>query len=119
MTKVYDFEKVFIKNVIKKYTGSEEQNSEIYLTVLKFIYANIKKTMEDPMEEMSLDSSLKELFEGSRIRFAATFSSLVQYWELNPLSSEDIPRNNEFERFPTVKELCIFIKEKLNNKETN
>lgn len=113
MTKIYNFEKSLVKRVIKKFMGIDSLETEIYLTVIKFVHLYMELELEDPLAEIKIDDSLEKLFGGDPTRFAKAFVDLVEYWELGPLSEQDIPIGQEFKYYRTIEDLCLFVDGKL------
>ena len=117
MTKIINFEKMRMRNLLKKHTSnnSELLESEILLSVIRFIY-NHSEVVENPFDEIQPNASLHKLLSGNSARFAAVFVDLVKYWEIGPLNKSEIPYDSEFKEFETVEHLCIYVHEKLINK---
>lgn len=113
MAKVINFEKLAIQNIVNKQLGFQQLEFEILLTVIRYVYAFMDKELDDPIEHIHPKCRLDELFEGSRERFAHAFTELMNYWEIDNLSWDEIPIHQEFEKFKTVEDLCLFLESKV------
>lgn len=113
MGKIINFEE-FKNKLNKKY--DPDQNRDILFAVIKYIYIHMEEKPENVFEEIHLEKNLEELFNGDRNRFAAAFVDVVKFLEIAPLNKEDIPMDEEFERFTTVYDLCAFFDSKLGKK---
>lgn len=112
MAEIYDFNQ-FKKNMQKKVKKEESIEMDILLSVMKEIYMHMVEQPDDIFDAIDIASKTEDLLSHDRSRFAAMFVGLVEYWNIGPLSEEEIPMDEEFERFPTVEDLCVFIDEKL------
>jgi len=116
MAKVYNFEQI-VKNKLNKTIKKEHEiDFEILVSIIKFIYIHMENRPNDIFENITPVSMTQELFKGDRNRFAAAFVDMIEYWNLGPLPEEEIPMDEEFERYPTVEDLCMFVDEKINKK---
>lgn len=117
MAQIIDFEKLTIKNMIDKHLGFNQMEFEILITVVKYLYAYMDIDLNDPIDEIHPNAYTSDLFEGDSTQFLQALFSLFKYWDLLEEVKEDFPINNEFEVFSTVEELCLFIEEKIIEKE--
>jgi hypothetical protein len=65
------------------------------------------------IESITPEASLRFLFEGNRRNFAQAFVDISLHWGINNLNDDEIPENNEFERFPEVIDLITFFMKKV------
>lgn len=56
------------------------------------------------------DSDLAEIYNGDRQLFLKSYYDLLRYWDI---TLEEIPANEEIERFPKIGDLCFFIDRKI------
>lgn len=111
---VIKIDKFQIKNMINNIEGSEnnELEYEVLISTIKFIYQHSEKEFEDPIASIMPNSDLADLFSHNRSRFAAAFVDIINYWNL-VLYEDEIPNKNEFETFPKVNDLLVFIEQKI------
>jgi hypothetical protein len=95
--KIVDFDKLYLKNVLKKHVPYGKFKVEIFVMVVKYVYANIEESMENPLEDIRLDSSLAELFSGNVVNFVQTIFQLINYWEIDLDINNDLPKGTAFE----------------------
>ncbi|WP_101843694.1 hypothetical protein [Halobacillus sp. Marseille-P3879] len=112
MTNVYNFEKFKSKKEIRKVT-QENIVYEIYLTTVKYVLRYSIFESEDLEKPITTESSLNYLFNGSPERFSKAFNGLADYWNIDIDSTGLYPTGKEFQVFPTVGHLCIFIEGKI------
>lgn len=109
MTQIIDFQKHLLKNSIKKEIPSNEIEFEIALTVAKYIYSYMQERFDDPLDVVTYHASTEELFNGDRNRFTASLLEIFAYWEID-LGEEQLELfDNEFELFPSVESVCLFV----------
>jgi hypothetical protein len=121
MTKIYEFQqyKNYIKNKLNKKMEAEKTLAfEILFSITKYIYLHMEIKPEHMFETITVSASTSELFNDNRGRFATAFVELIEHWNLGPLPEEEIPMDKEFETFPTVEDLCLFVEEKLTKKSS-
>jgi len=122
MAKIYEFKQyeTYMKNKLNKKMAMENGLAfDILFSITRFIYLHMEVKPEHMFDSIKVLSSTQELFNNDRARFAAAFVDLIQHWELGPLPEEEIPMDREFEMFPTVEHLCIFVEEKIAKKRSN
>jgi len=120
MTKIYNFKQyeTYMKKKLNKKLATENKLAfDILFSITKFIYLHMEIKPEHMFDSIKVLSSTEELFKKDRARFAAAFVDIVQHWKLGPLPEEEIPMDCEFETFPTVEHLCVFVEEKIAKKQ--
>ena len=111
MTQIIDFQKHLLRNSIKKEIPNDEIEYEIAITVAKYIYNYMQEKFEHPLDVITFHASTSELFKGDRNRFTAALLQILEYWDID-LEDEPIKLfDEEFEVFPTVESVCLFIEE--------
>lgn len=113
MAQIINFDKLTIKNVVKKQFGVNQLEFEILLTVIRFLYAYMEDEMDDPIEQINPNASIEDLFNGDRERFANSYVELMKYWEITDIGWNEIPLNKEFEMFRKVEDLCLYVERKV------
>ncbi|CDQ19985.1 hypothetical protein SAMN05192559_10371 [Halobacillus karajensis] len=87
----------------------------IYRSVVHFVHMYLDEIYEDPMDHLTTHSDLKSLYKNDRGKFLETFAALIQYWELPPNSDKELPYNKEFDCFPTIGDLCMYIEKRVKD----
>ncbi|WP_077622203.1 hypothetical protein [Sediminibacillus massiliensis] len=119
MGELIDFDKIKTKKRLKQIANEKGIVYEIYLTVVKYVYKYANTDLVSTSEFLTTEADLYILYGGNKERFNATFAELVQYWDLAPLPEDEVPDNQEFERFPTIGDLCTYIEKKVNKRKNS
>ncbi|MFC7321351.1 hypothetical protein [Halobacillus campisalis] len=114
MAEVFDFDRYKSKKEMKK-TTHENLVYEIYLTTIKYVKKHGVFQPEHLGDHITTDTSLKVIFNEDEEIFNKTFHELIKYWEINLDAVQTSLFDNNFENFPTVGDLCVFIEKEINN----
>ncbi|MFG6149128.1 hypothetical protein [Halobacillus sp. B23F22_1] len=112
MADVFDFDQFKSKKEMKKVT-KENIVYEIFLSTVTYIQRHSVVYYDNPLEYITTDTSLYELFKGDQTSFFAAFEALLQYWNLNIEVKEIISSEQEFAGFSTIGDVCMFIERRV------
>ncbi len=82
MGELIDFDRARTKRKLKEIAAKKGIVYEIYLTVIKYVYKYMASENKHSIDFLTTEAKLEEVFEGNVNRFAASFSEIMQYWDL-------------------------------------
>ncbi|RWZ60820.1 hypothetical protein EQV77_05865 [Halobacillus fulvus] len=115
MADVFDFDVYKTKQMMKKKKRPQKLVYEIYLTAIQFIDRNIESTYDDPVEHLTTDMRLEEIYQGDYERFLATFASLAKYWGIDALPHAELTRGEPFGQIKTIGDLCHYVEKRVKS----
>ncbi|MFQ3546040.1 hypothetical protein Q7A53_18315 [Halobacillus rhizosphaerae] len=113
MSNVFDFEQYKFKKDVKNQTQNKAIIVEVYITTVKFVCQYLDITYDHPVEYVTSDMELELLYCGDRDRFIKTFTAIITYWGIETGMENVLPPEEEFERFKTIGDLCIYIEKRV------
>ncbi|WP_062513245.1 hypothetical protein [Halobacillus sp. KGW1] len=112
MAEVYNF-KDYQKKKKKRSFQDERTTVAIYKSVVHYVHMYIEPQYEEPFEHLTTNICVPELYKYNKGKFLETFASLLAYWNIEPHPESDIPRGEEFNYFPTIGHLCVYIEKRV------
>jgi hypothetical protein len=117
MGELYDF-KSYQKRK-SKYKEMESKDSRlivaIYRSVVYYVHMYSKKTYDHPLEHMTTNVRLKNLYQNDKEKFLDSYAALIRHWEIPPHFAEEFKDVDVFVRFPTVGHLCAHIEKRVKD----
>ncbi|GGF12647.1 hypothetical protein GCM10010954_09230 [Halobacillus andaensis] len=113
MADVFDFDQFKSKKEMKKVT-KENIVYEIFLSTVTYVQRHSVVYYDNPLEYITTDTSLYDLFKGDHTSFFTAFEELIQYWNIDIDLKETLPADQEFDRFSTIGDVCMFIERRVD-----
>lgn len=115
MAEVYNFQDY----KMRKNRGQELKDPRhvvaVYRSVVHFVHRYTNQQDENSTDHLATSVDLKQLYGNDGKKFIETFAALVDYWKIVPHPENDLPKDREFERFPTLGHLCSYIEKRVKN----
>ena len=113
MGEIYDF-KAYQKRKSKEIENEDPRLVvAIYRSVVYYVHMYNEETYDHPMEHMTTNVRLKNLYRNDMGKFLETFAALIHHWDISPIGEEEFKHEDVFDRFPTVGHLCAYIEKRV------
>ncbi|WP_226578088.1 hypothetical protein [Halobacillus litoralis] len=110
MSRIFDFQG-YVNKKKRLYTGDSHRSIdlEIYRSVVHHLQLSRIETYDEHIEVITTSTPLKLFYERDEQRFIHMFTSLLHQWNLIVEGEQE----GLYERFPTVGDLCLYIKRRV------
>ncbi|MGR9050414.1 hypothetical protein ACQ4XT_17420 [Halobacillus faecis] len=115
MGEIYSFKAFQSKKEREKKSQDPRTTVAIYRSVVYYVHLYSDETDQHPLEHLTTNIDLADIFKNDRDKFLEAFAALIQHWELPPNSHQELPEYQELSQFPTLGDLCIYIEKKVKD----